>query len=115
MPSVSYTTIGAVFLAFAVAAVAVRLATVVIHRALNALDIVGAENRAAVQARAKQLTRALTALAYGVAALASISLALERLGVSDQRWNPRVLAHWFLTEGVNLVIILVASFIVVRT
>jgi small conductance mechanosensitive channel len=114
MPSVSYTTIGVVFLAFAVAAVAVRVATVLVHRALNALDVVGAD-RAAVHARAKQLTRALTALAYGVAALASISLALERLGVNEQRWNPRVFAHWFLTDGVNLVIILVGAFIVVRT
>jgi moderate conductance mechanosensitive channel len=112
--SISYTTFGAVLLAFAVAAIAVRLAHAVIHRALDALDIVGAENRIAVQARAKQLIRALTVLAYGVAALASISLALERLGVGEPRWDPRLLAHWALTHGVNLVIILIGAFIVIR-
>ena len=114
IPSISYTTVGAVLLAFAVAAVAVRLAHAVIHRALNALDIVGAENRIVVQARAKQLIRALTVLAYGVAALASVSLALERLGVGEPRWDPRLLAHWVLTHGANLVIILIGAFIVIR-
>jgi small-conductance mechanosensitive channel len=114
MPPLRYTTIGAVVLAFVVAAVVVRVAHAVIHRVLDALDIVGAENRAAVQARAQQLTRALTLLAYGVAALASISLALERLGVNEPRWDPRLLGHWLLTHGVNLVLILVGAFIVVR-
>jgi moderate conductance mechanosensitive channel len=114
IPSISYATIGAVLLVFVVAAVIVRLAHTVIDRALNALDIVGAENRVAVQARAKQLIRALTVLAYGVAALASISLALERLGVGEPRWDPRLLAHWVLTHGVNLAIILIGAFIVIR-
>ena len=53
-------------------------------------------------------------LAYGVAALASISLALERFGVNEPRWNPRLLGHWALTHGVNLGIILVGTFVVVR-
>jgi len=68
-----------------------------------------------VHARARQLTRALTLLAYGVAALASVSLALERFGVNEPQWNPRLLGHWALTHGVNLVIIFVASFIVIRS
>ncbi len=114
MPAIRYTTIGAIILAFVVAAVVVRVAHAVIHRALDALDIVGAENRLAVNARAKQLIRALTLLAYGVAALASMSLALERLGVNEPRWDPRLLGHWVLTHGVNLVIILIGAFIVVR-
>ena len=114
MPDIRLQTIGAVLLAFVVAAVVVRVAHAVVHRVLNALDIVGAENRAAVHARARQLTRALTLLAYGVAALASISLALERFGVNEPRWNPRLLGHWALTHGVNLVIIAVGAFIVVR-
>lgn len=114
MPDIRYTTIGAVVLVFVVAAAVARAAHAVIHRLLDALEIVGAENRAAVQARARQLTRALTLLAYGVAALASISLALERFGVNEPRWNPRMLGHWSLTHGVNLVIIVVGAFIVVR-
>src|SRR4029077_8000765 len=90
------------------------VAHVFTRRVLDALDIVGAENRAAVQARARQLTRALTLLAYGVAALAVLSLALNRVGLREPQWDPRLLGHWFLTHGVNLVIIAVGAFIVVR-
>jgi moderate conductance mechanosensitive channel len=111
---IRYTTVAAVALAFILAAVAARIAHGIIHRVLGALEIVGADNRAAVHARARQLTRALTMLAYGVAALASVSLALERLGVNEPQWNPRLLGHWALTHGVNIVVILVGAFIVVR-
>jgi len=114
VPSIRPTTVGAILLAFVVAAVVVGVAHALVQRVLDALDIVGPENRAAVQARARQLIRALTLLAYGVAALAVLSLALNRLGVSEPQWDPRLLAHWFLTHGVNLVIIAVGAFIVVR-
>jgi len=114
MPDIRYTTVGAVLLAFVLAAVVARVAHAIIHRLLNALEIVGAENRAVVHARARQLTRALTLLAYGVAVLASMSLALERFGVNEPQWNPRLLGHWALTHGVNIVIILVGAFIAVR-
>jgi moderate conductance mechanosensitive channel len=114
MLPVRYTTVGAVVLAFVIAAVAVRLAHAFVHRALNTLDIVGSENRSAVHERARQLIRALTLLAYGVAALGAISLALNRFGVNEPGWDPRLLVHWLLTHGVNVVIILVGAFIVVR-
>jgi small conductance mechanosensitive channel len=114
MLDIRYTTVGAVALAFILAAVVARVARSVIHRLLNALDIGALENRELVHARARQLTRALTMLAYGVAALASVSLALERFGVNEPRWNPRLLGHWALTHGVNIVIIFVAAFIVIR-
>jgi moderate conductance mechanosensitive channel len=114
MPDNRYTTVGAVVLAFAVAAIVVRVAHFFIHRALGALDIVGASNRAAVHARAQQLTRATTLLAYGVAALAAISLALNRFGVNEPGWDPRLLGRWLLTHGVNVVIIAVGAFIAVR-
>src|SRR6476661_650891 len=114
MPALRYTTIGVIVLAFVVAAVAVRIAHAVVHRLLGALEIVGSENRTAVQARAQQLIRAMTFLAYGVAAIASISLAFERLGYSEVAWHPRDLLHWAVTHGVNVAIILVGAFIVVR-
>src|SRR3989442_4426454 len=114
MQPIPYTTIGAIVLAFVVAAVVVRVAHAIIRRLLDALEIVGAENRAAVHARAQQLTRALTVLAYGVAALAAVTVALSRFGVSEPRWDPRWLGHWLLTHGVNLLIIVVGAFIVVR-
>jgi moderate conductance mechanosensitive channel len=115
MPAFRYTTIGVVVLAFVVAAVTVRIAHTVIHRVLDALDIVSADNRAAVQARARQLIRALTVLAYGVAAIASVSLAFERFGVYEPTWHPRVILHWGVTHGVNVAVILAGAFIVVRS
>jgi len=114
MPELRYSTIAVAVFVFVAAALIVRVLHAIVHRALNALDIVGAENRAAVHARAKQLIRALTVLAYGGAALAVISLALNRLGVEEPRWEPRLLGHWLLTHGVNLVIIGVGAFIVIR-
>ena len=97
MPSIRYTTIAAILIAFAIAAIVVRLAHAVVHRLLNALEIADPEDRAAVQARGKQLLRALTLMAYGVAALASVSLALTRFGINDTRWDPRLLGRWSAT------------------
>jgi len=114
MPSIRYTTVVAVVVAFAVAALVVRVAHAIIHRLLDALEMVGAENRAAVHARARQLIRALTLLAYGVAALASVSLALSRFGLSEPRWDPREVARWSATHGINVIIIAAGAFIVVR-
>ena len=114
MPDVRYTTIGAIVVLFVLAAVVVRLVHAIVRRVLDALDIVSSENRAAVQARAQQLIGALRVLAYGVAALASLSLALARVGVGEPRWDPRLLGHWFLGHGVNLAIIVAGAFIVVR-
>jgi moderate conductance mechanosensitive channel len=113
MPHVHYPTVGAVVLAFAAAAILAKLATVVVQRMLGALEF-GAENRAAVEARGRQLTRALTVVAYGVAALASISLALERFGIQETSWNPRRFARWGETHGVHFVLTIVGAFIVIR-
>ncbi len=109
-----YATAVAIVLAFVVAAVVVRVAHAIIRRLLNALDIVDPENRAAVDQRAKQLVRALTLLAYGVAALASVSLGLTRLGINEARWDPRSAARWLSTHGINALVILAGSFVAVR-
>jgi small-conductance mechanosensitive channel len=109
-----FTTLAAVLGAFVLAAVLVLVARAIVHRVLGALDFVGTENQAAVHRRARQLIHALTILAYGVAALASISLALSRFGVGEARWDPRLIAHWSITHGVNIAIIIVGALIVVR-
>jgi moderate conductance mechanosensitive channel len=114
MIAAPYTPIAVVVAIFVAAAIAVRIAHSVIHRALDRLDIVSPENRAALHARGQQLIRALTLIAYGVAALATVSLALERFGVSEPRWHPRQIADWLLTHGVNIVAIGVGAYIVVR-
>jgi small-conductance mechanosensitive channel len=114
MSLVHYTTIGAVALAFLVAALAVHAARAVVLRVLAGLDIVGAANRAAVNLRAQQLIRAMTLLAYLVTAVASISFALSRFGVDEPRWDPRALSRWSLSHGVNIIIILVGSWVAIR-
>ena len=114
MPSLRYTTVVAVVVAFVVAALVVRAAHAIVHRLLNALEMVGSENRAAIHARAQQLIRALTLLAYGVAALASVSLALSRFGLTEPRWDPREVARWSATHGINVIIIAAGAFIVIR-
>jgi len=114
MRSMQYATVAAIAVAFLVAYLVVRVGRAVVRRALDALEIVGAENRAAVHARAQQLMSALTLLAYGVAALAAITLALNRFGVAEPRWDPRETVRWALTHGVNVLVIAVGGFIVVR-
>ena len=114
MAGLHYPTLGAVLLVFVLAAVLARLAHAVIHRVLGRLDIVGAENRAAVHRRAQRLIRALTLVAYGVAAAASISLVLSRFGVAEPGWDLHVLARWFVRHGVNIIIIAVGATIVAR-
>ena len=114
MPPIHYPTVGAVVLAFLIAAIIVRVARAMVHRLLGGLDIVSSENRDAVHARARQLTSALTLLAYGIAALASLSLALSRFGVGEPRWDPGEIGRWVATHGVNAVIIAIGAFVVVR-
>jgi moderate conductance mechanosensitive channel len=107
-------TVLAVALAFVLAAVAVRAARAVVRRLLKALEVVGAENRAAMDVRARQLIRGLTLLAYGVAAAVSISFGLSRLGIDEARWDPRQLTRWSLSHGVNIVVIVVGAYVVIH-
>jgi small-conductance mechanosensitive channel len=107
-------TVLAVVAVFVLAAVAARLARAMVQRILGAIDIVGADNRDAVQARARQLIRALTLLAYAVAAVASISFGLSRLGVSEPSWDPQAASRWALSHGVNILIILIGGWVVIR-
>lgn len=111
---VRLTTIGVILLAFLAAGLLVRAAHALVHRLLTRLDI-GGENRAALHARAQQLLRALTLLAFGVAALAILPLLLAQFGIgADERWDPRILVRWVLVHGINVVVIVVGAFIVVR-
>lgn len=98
---------------FVAAAIAARIVHRLVHRLLDALDI-DPEDRAVLHARAKHVTAGLTLLAYGLAAIASISLALTRFGVREPQWEPRQLAHGLLVHGINVVIIIVGAYVVVR-
>ena len=107
-------TVLAVAAVFVLAAVAVRVARTIVQRILGALEMAGPGNRDALHARGRQLMQPLTLLAYGVAALASISFALSRFGVSEPRWNPQALSQWALGHGLNILIILIGAWVVIR-
>jgi moderate conductance mechanosensitive channel len=112
--SPSSVTAVAIIVAFAVAALVVRVAHVVVGRMLDRIETVSVENRAAVHAGARKLIRALELLAYGIAVLASVSLALSRFGVANMRWEPGLLGRWALVHGINMVVIVVGASIVIR-
>jgi hypothetical protein len=113
MPTINYTIVGAVLLAFISAYVLVRVAHVVVDRLLGASESVGSE-LAAMQERASQLIHALKLLAYGVAAFASVSLAVESFGFGEPRLGLRTLVRWMVTHGVNLVVIVAGAYTVIR-
>ncbi len=110
----SYIVVAGIVLAFALAAALVRIAHAVIRRLLDRLEVVSSENRAAVHERGARLISTLTLLAYGVAAVASVSLALSRFGVTEARWDPRLLARWLVEHGINVVVIVAGAMVVVR-
>jgi len=60
------------------------------------------------------LVRALTYLAYGLAAIASLSLALSQIGLEAPRLDPRTAGLLLLRHGINIIVILVGATIVVR-
>src|SRR5262245_38075368 len=106
---INYPAIATVLTAFVLAAVLIRIAQVLIHRFVISLDIESPDNREAVRGRAKQLIRAVMLLVYGVAALASISFALDRFGVAEPQLNGRQVVRWFMTHGINVLIVIVGS------
>jgi small conductance mechanosensitive channel len=107
-------TIGAVVLAFVLAAVLVRVTRIFIHRLVGWLDFVNADNRTAIHASEKQLTAAFTVLAYGTAALASVSLVFSRIGIAEPGWDLRAFGRWLTTHGVNMIVIVAGAYVVVR-
>jgi small conductance mechanosensitive channel len=109
-----FTTIAAVVVVFILAAVVVRVGSAILRKLLDRLEIVSAENQSAVHARARGLLRMLTMLAYGVAAAASVSVVLSRLGIEESIWNLRAMARWFMHHGVNLIVIVVGAVVVAR-
>src|SRR5581483_5765192 len=44
----------------------------------------------------------------------SISFALARFGVAEARWDPRTMGRWFLIHSVNVAIIVVGAYVVIR-
>jgi small conductance mechanosensitive channel len=112
--SVQLTIVAAALVALLAAALVVRIGRSAILRLLSRLDIVDADNREAVHARAKQLTSALTFLAFGVATVVTISFALSRLGVGNPEWEPRAVGRWLTTHGINVIVIVAGAYVAIR-
>jgi small-conductance mechanosensitive channel len=113
MTGLHYVAGAEVLVAFLCAAALVWVAGRLVYRVVGRLDL-DAENRAAIQERARRVMRALTLLAYAVAAVASVSLALRTFGISGPWWSPEIAFGWLLLHGVNILVIVVGSSIVVR-
>jgi small conductance mechanosensitive channel len=103
-----------IVLAFAAAAVVARLLHALVQRRIHELEIVSVENRAALQKRAAQLVRLLTALAFGAAAVVALSLLMAHFGITDQPFSPRRLRDWVMTSGLTIVLIIVGAMVVIR-
>jgi small conductance mechanosensitive channel len=98
-----------VVLAFALAAFAVRVLRSVLRRTIDAVDTMTPENRAAVHARAGRLVNAFSVLAYGIAAVVSVSLAVSRFGLGGRR-----IEQGLLVRAANIAVIVIVAFVVVR-
>jgi small conductance mechanosensitive channel len=103
------------------AAVAFLLAGVVVwwgrrfvDRSLATLDIVSGENRQVIQARARQVVRALAVVAFGVAGNATLSLSLSKAGFDVPEWTPRRVVSWMLSRGIHVLIIVAGGYITLR-
>ncbi len=114
MPTSIYITLTVIVLLFVVAVVIVRLVRGIVHRVVARLDHAGPESRAAVHVRGGRLVAALAFLVYAVAAAASVSLGLSEFGLGSGNWNLQTLGAWFLTHGVNVVVIVLGATFVVR-
>ncbi|MGC4086132.1 MAG: mechanosensitive ion channel [Vicinamibacterales bacterium] len=73
-------TLLAIVSAFAIAALIVAAGHLLVHRTLDTMETVSPESRKALHERAQRLLGALRLLAFGVAALGSISLGMQRFG-----------------------------------
>jgi small conductance mechanosensitive channel len=100
--------------AFLLAAIIVSIGRRILQRSVSRLNIVSEANRQAVHARARQVMSAVKFVAFGVAALASVAVALTRLGVQIPDWRPRDVASWTLVHGIHIVAIAAAAYIVIR-
>jgi small-conductance mechanosensitive channel len=100
--------------AFALAALVVWAGARLLRGALLPVDIISAEDRAAVQARARQLLRAVTFIAFGLAGLASLALAVSLVGAEIPDWTPRAILAWVMSHGVHTAIILAVAYLTIH-
>jgi small conductance mechanosensitive channel len=106
--------VGLAVLAFLVAAIVFWLGRRAVYRGLVGVDTAFDENRALLQKRARQLVLAVAVLAFGAAAIASLSLVLSLLGIDVPEWSPRQVMSWVLSHGIRTLVIIAGAFITLR-
>jgi small conductance mechanosensitive channel len=114
MTSTPAITVVAVLAAFAVAALVAAALRGIVLRRVGAAELVSAERRAALQARAARLMRLVTVVAFGLAGLVALSLILQRLNIAAPVWTPRQIRDWMTTSGVRMVLIVIGAILAVR-
>lgn len=107
------TTAVGIGLAFAFAAVIIWFARRAVNRSVAKLET-AAEHHEIAKTRGRQALGALKLLAFGMAAVASISFAAAAVGFTVPHWTPREIADWVLTHGVRVAAIVAASYITMR-
>ena len=104
----------AVLAAFVVAALISRLVRAMVRRVLARTGTISDEKRAALKDRGERLANALTFLTFALAVVFSLSISLERFGVSEPGWTPREVLHRVLQDGIPIVIIMVGALVIIR-
>jgi moderate conductance mechanosensitive channel len=105
---------GAAVLAFLVAAVVVYAGRRYVRSWIAGLDIASPENRAMLEARARGVVVALAVAAFGIAAVAALSVMLGRMGIEVPDWTPRQVVSWILSHGIRALIIVAGAYITLR-
>jgi small conductance mechanosensitive channel len=100
--------------AFLLAGAVVLLGRRFVNRSLAALGLMSPDSRAAVQARARQVVWALAVVAFGVAAVTTLSLALSKAGFEVPEWTPRQVVSWMMSRGIHVLIIVAGAYITLR-
>jgi small-conductance mechanosensitive channel len=62
----------------------------------------------------RYVLNAVGILALLLALRAVIAVVLERIGIQEPQWDPRLVLNWSLTHGINALAILLGAFIVTR-
>jgi moderate conductance mechanosensitive channel len=105
---------GAACLAFLVAALVVIAGRRYVRGWVAALDLAHAENRAALESRARGVVLALAVAAFGIAAITAVSVMLGRMGLDVPDWTPRQIVSWILSHGIRALIIVAGAYVTLR-
>ncbi len=106
--------VGAAGLAFLAAGLVVLVGRRYVRHWVAALDVANAENRRALEKRARGVVFALAVAAFGIAAITTVSVALGRMGIEVPEWTPEQIVSWILSHGIRALIIVGGAYVTLR-